>query len=240
MKTYLDNLRPFEKRVVVGVAALVFAVVNFWFVFPHFSDWSVAQRWMREAQQKLATYEAEAGKLTTYSNEVNALKIGGQDVPQEEQSHNFSTLIQSQAAQSGVQLQNVSRPHTSTNGDFVELSQQISVLSGEKQLVDFLYHLGSAGSQIRARDLGLRPDGPRMMLSATIKLVASFQRKAPTRAPATAPKPAAPSFKPSSPTDKPAAPGAKASVPTNKPAPPAKGPAQSAASTNKPSTVKRP
>jgi type II secretory pathway component PulM len=34
MSSYLDNLRPAEKRLVVGVAALVFLVVNYVFVFP--------------------------------------------------------------------------------------------------------------------------------------------------------------------------------------------------------------
>ena len=38
MKGYWENLRPFEKRVVVGVGALFFVVLNFLFVFPHFSD----------------------------------------------------------------------------------------------------------------------------------------------------------------------------------------------------------
>ena len=40
MTSYLDrlNLRPFEKRLVVGVGAVLFVVLNAWFVFPHFSD----------------------------------------------------------------------------------------------------------------------------------------------------------------------------------------------------------
>ena len=42
MKTYLDNLRPLEKRVVVGVAVMAFVVFNLWFVVPHFSDWEQA------------------------------------------------------------------------------------------------------------------------------------------------------------------------------------------------------
>ena len=45
MTSYLDrlNLRPFEKRLVVGVGAVLFVVLNAWFVVPHFSDLSQAR-----------------------------------------------------------------------------------------------------------------------------------------------------------------------------------------------------
>jgi len=69
------------------------------------------------------------------------------------------------------------RISSGTNQFFLEQSQNISVQSGEQQLVDFLYNLGSGNSLIRVRDLTLRPDPPRQNLSATVKLVASFQKK---------------------------------------------------------------
>ena len=45
MSSYLDrlNLRPFEKRLVVGVGVVLFIVVNAVFVVPHFSDLSQAR-----------------------------------------------------------------------------------------------------------------------------------------------------------------------------------------------------
>ena len=73
----------------------------------------------------------------------------------------------------------------------MELTQPISVQSGEAQLVDFLYNLGSGNSLIRVRDLTLRPDPPRQQLSGTVKLVASYQKNPPKKAaPAASPAPA--------------------------------------------------
>jgi hypothetical protein len=56
------------------------------------------------------------------------------------------------------------------------------VLATEEQLVDFLYRLGSEASMIRVRDLELQPDMPHYHLSANIRLVASYQKKAATAA----------------------------------------------------------
>ena len=53
--------------------------------------------------------------------------------------------------------------------------------AGEEQLVDFLYNLGSGNSQIRVRDLTVRPDPPRQQLLAQVKLVASYQKRAAAR-----------------------------------------------------------
>ena len=47
------NLRPFEKRLVVVVAAVLFVVLNAWFVFPHFSDLADAQRGRITALEKI-------------------------------------------------------------------------------------------------------------------------------------------------------------------------------------------
>ena len=79
-------------------------------------------------------------------------------------------------------IQQFGKTTTQTNQFFLELTQLISVLSGEAQLVDFLYNLGSGNSLIRVRDLQLRPDGPRQQLGGTIKLVASYQKARPKRA----------------------------------------------------------
>jgi hypothetical protein len=241
MKGYFNNLRPFEKRVVVGVVVLLFVVANAVAVFPHFKDWGVAKKRLDAARKKVATYQGEIAQLPHYQKDLKDLGLENQVVLTEEQSHNFSSAIQSQAASSRVQIQQVGRLSSRTNGEFLELSQGIVVLSGEKEIVDFLYHLGAGSSQIRARDLSLRPDGPRYQLGSTIKLVASYQKK--PAAPAAAqppPKPAAPTFKPSTPstpTNKAAGPAAKT------PSPPAKAPgpaAKTGISTNKPATTKKP
>lgn len=196
MKGYWENLRPFEKRVVVGAGVLLFIVLNFVFVFPHFSDLSDTQFRMAEAQRKLASFQTEIAQTNTYAAGLRKLQgESGLDVPAEEQLFQFQNTINLQAGRSGVHFNSNGKVNTQTNQFFLERSQSISVQGGEKQLVDFLFNLGSDNSMIRVRDLNLRPDPPRQQLVANVKLVASYQKKS---------------------TAKPASPGAKTVASTPK------------------------
>lgn len=186
MSAYLDNLRPFEKRVVFGVAVLLFIVLNFWFVFPRFSDLSNTKIRRREAEQKLANYQAEIRQIPVYERQVKELESENLGVPPEEQAIQFSRAIQSQQAQSGVNIISTGKQTTRTNQFFLEISQTINVQAREEQLVNFLYSLGSGNSLIRVRELSLKADQPRHQLNANVTLVASFQKK-PVRAPAATP-----------------------------------------------------
>lgn len=212
MKTYLDNLRPFEKRVVVGVAALLFVILNLWFVIPHFSDWGVMQSRRGEAEQKLERYQNKIRQADTYARQIKTLESEGLSVPPEEQSIQFSRAIQTQQAQSGVNITATGKMTTRTNQFFLEQSQVISVQSGENQLVDFLFNLGSGNSLIRVRDLSLRPDPPRHQLSSSVKLVASFQKK-PIKAPGPAVGSARAQARPSSSTPAASSPNSTAKRP---------------------------
>jgi hypothetical protein len=192
MTGYLDrlNLRPFEKRLVVGVGAVLFLVLNGWFVVPHFADLGQAENRRLEAIRKLDRWQAEIAQAGKYDAGIKQFLIAGGEVPQEEQQNQFARTIQDQQARSGVGIQSFGRVSTETNQFFLKLSQPITVQSGEAQLVDFLYNLGSGNSLIRVRDLSLRPDPPRQALSGTVKLVASFQKNPPKKAtPAARPAP---------------------------------------------------
>jgi hypothetical protein len=185
MTSYLDrlNLRPFEKRLVVVVGAVLFVVLNAWFVFPHFSDLSDAQGRRTDALNKLKKWQAEIDQAAKYQASINNFAKEGLDVPAEDQQNQFARAIQDQQARSGVGIQSFGRTTTDTNRPFfLELSQLISVQSGEAQLVDFLYNLGAGNSLIRVRDLSLKPDPPRQQLSGTVKLVASYQKNPPKKA----------------------------------------------------------
>lgn len=179
MKTYLATLRPSEKRLVVGVAAVFFVVLNFWFVIPHFSDWTATKARIWAAQQKLGEYNKEVQQLPSYQAAVRQLEREGYSVPPEEQSSQFARAIQQQQARSGVNIVSTTKTTTRTNQFFIELSQSVSVQSTEQALVDFLFNLGYGDSLIRVRDLSVRPDPPRQSLSANVKLVASYQKKQP-------------------------------------------------------------
>jgi Tfp pilus assembly protein PilO len=190
MTSYLDrlNLRPFEKRLVVGVGAVFFVVLNAWLVFPHFSDLSEAKEQRVEALKKLETWQAEIDQARKYQAGINKFIKEGQEVAMEDQQNQFARTIQNQQVQSGVGIQNFGRTTTKTNQFFLELTQLITVESGEAQLVDFLYNLGSGNSLIRVRDLALKPNAPRQALSGNVKLVASYQKNPPKKAGAATPK----------------------------------------------------
>ena len=180
------NLRPFEKRLVVVVVAVLFVVLNAWFVFPHFSDLAEAQKQRAEALDKIGRWQVEINQEPGYRKQIRELESEGQSVPAEEQQNQFSRAIQMQQAQSGVNITSTSKQTVRTNQFFLELTEQVSVESGEPQLVDFLYNLGSGSSLIRVRDLSVHPNPPRQALSGTVRLVASYQKNPPKQGAATA------------------------------------------------------
>lgn len=177
MSAYWDGLRPLEKRMVVGFGVLFFVVLNFLFVIPHFSDLAAVHERMAEAKRKLARYQNEIGQTNAYVRGLSDLERENSDVPLEDQSLQFANTVNAQAGQSGVHIISNSHINTQTNQFFLEKSQSLSVQSGEQQLVDFLYRLGSGDSQIRVRDLSVRPDPPRQQLVAQVKLIASYQKR---------------------------------------------------------------
>jgi hypothetical protein len=182
-------LRPFEKRLVAGVATALFVVLNFWFVFPHFGDWAKLKNRHEMAQKKLLRYQSEIAEIPRVKVSLDGLAGGGGgEIPPWEQALHFSTMINSKAAQTGVTVLRTGSVMSRTNDQFfLEQSMTISTQSGEPQLVDFLYKLGSGASPIRVRGLNVKPDGPRQALAANVTLVASYQVK-PGGKPGPAPK----------------------------------------------------
>jgi Tfp pilus assembly protein PilO len=193
MTGYLDklNLRPFEKRLVVAVGVILFVVINAWFIFPHFADLNQTQVRKAELLKKLQSWQAECDQIPKYRAAVASLVGEGAEVPLEDQQHNFSTTIQMQQSQSGVNVTSTGRTSPRTNDFFIELTQTIGVQSPEPQLVDFLFKLGEGTSLIRVRGLTLRTDPPRQQLVANVTLVASYQKNPPKKPAAAAPTTAA-------------------------------------------------
>jgi Tfp pilus assembly protein PilO len=190
MNAYFSRLNPTERRFVIGVGLLFFAVINIFWVRPHFADWGNLNRRLDAANQKLASDQALIRQRPTLETDVKRLSGGEGDVLPEDQSIRFLQTIQSQGFKSGISFNFPSRQIASSNQFFIEQAQTISVTANEKALVDFLYNIGSGNSLIRARAMSLRPDQNHYALNANITLVASYQRKpkAPTaRTTATAP-----------------------------------------------------
>jgi Tfp pilus assembly protein PilO len=177
MKKYFEQLRPLERRLVVGVAVMLVIVLNWAFIWPHFSDLQAYQNRRESAILKLKNYQVAVAEAPELRKKLKKYESEGEFVELEDQGVNFMRAIQMQSAQCGVELKNTSRATTRTNDVFfVEQIENINVLAPEAQLVDFLYKLGAGVSMIRVRDLSLQPDPPRQRLTADIRLVASYQK----------------------------------------------------------------
>ncbi len=190
MKKYFDQLRPLERRLVIGVGVVLLIVLNWVLVWPHFADWSKLTNRYEDAQHKLKLYQTAVAQKPELEQQVKQFESEGEFVALEDQAINFMQNIQQQASASGFGIDRFNpRSLMHTNQFFVEQIQNIIVRATEPQLVDFLYKLGSGSSMIRVRDLELQPDQPRQRLTASIKLVASYQKnpKKATSAPAAAP-----------------------------------------------------
>jgi hypothetical protein len=226
MKRYLDQLnqlKPQERRIVVGVILATFVVLNYFFVFPYFGDLGRANTRMMNAERTLERYKTELNRKASVDRQIMELeKSGGTSVPAEDQAIHFVRLYNQLAAENNVLILNNGRPTTHTNAFFLEQEVGIQVQAGEKQLVDFLYSLGSGSSMIRVRGVSLHPDQSHQQLNSALTLVASYQKtKAPAKAATPAPAPAAPKTVAATPAPQPDKPKAAApatkSVATNKP-----------------------
>ena len=176
MRKFFDQLRPMERRLAVGVLVVLFLVLNFVFVWPHYSDWSRLKTRLQNSHDTLKNRQMIVAQIPGYQAQVKSLEGQGEFVAPEDQAINFLRTIQSQSAESGVGIVSTSRQTTRTNEFFVELMQNINVIATDQQLVDFLYKLGSSASMIRVRDLELQPDQVHQHLNANIRLVASYQK----------------------------------------------------------------
>ena len=180
MKEFLARLSPLERRFVVGVFVVFVLVINVLFIWPRFKDWDAAQVRLARFRGTLATYKAEIKQMPDYERKVKTLEGNGAPVPPEDQGIEFVRNINTQAAQSGFSIA-LGRMTEGTNQIFLEKTQPINLVAEESQLVDFLYNLGAGNSLIRARGLRLGPDPSRQKLSASITLVASYQKKTAAR-----------------------------------------------------------
>jgi hypothetical protein len=189
MKSIFDklNLRPQERRLVVIVGIIVFAVVNFWFIIPHFGDLGRLQNKKDYAQKTLAKYRDELAKRDQYARDEKRLSEIGGIVPSEEQALQLQLEVDAQARQSGVMVLRYDASRTGsqqrTNSFFEEQTLVITVNTGEKELIEFLYGLGKGQSLTRVSSMSLQRDPTQTKLGGSITLVKSFQKKAPRAAP---------------------------------------------------------
>jgi Tfp pilus assembly protein PilO len=179
VKKYFAQLRPLERRMAVGVLVVLFLVLNWVFIWPHFSDWGNLRRRGDNARQKLKLWQTTIAQSANYEVLVKKFASHGEFVAPENQAIDFTRTIEAQRAASGVSINSYSPSRTiADDAFFVEQAQNISVVATDAQLVDFLYKLGSGASMVRVLDLELQPDSAKTHLNANIRLVASYQKTA--------------------------------------------------------------
>ncbi len=104
MKKFFAQLRPLERRLAVGVLVVFILVLNWVFIWPHFSDWSNLRSRLDDARTKLQLYQTTIAQTSNYQAQVKGFESQGEFVAPEDQSINFLRTIQSQAMASGVGL----------------------------------------------------------------------------------------------------------------------------------------
>jgi Tfp pilus assembly protein PilO len=177
MKKYFEQLRPAERRLAVGFLVVIIVGLNWYYIWPHFSDWGNLGSQIQQSQQTLRMYQDAIAQEPATQLVLKKYESQGEFVAPDDQSINMMQALSRQSALTGVGIVNSSRSMSHTNDAFyVEQMQSITVVATDEQLVNFLYNLGNDPSMIRVRDLELAPDGPRQHLNATIQLVASYQR----------------------------------------------------------------
>ncbi len=196
MTRWLDRfgLRPQEKRLVVLAGAALFVVLNLWFVWPHFRDVSQVKGEIARFEKTLKTYHDELAHTNDYQARLAQLEnqVGDPVLPEERYNTLIST-IQNKTRECGVNSRNITpTPKTArskTNEFFEEQMLTVDLNpTGPEELIRFLESVKDDELAIRVRELDLRPDPSQTRLMGSMKLVASFQKKPPTR-PAAAPVP---------------------------------------------------
>ncbi len=214
------NLNAQERRLVVITGIVVFALLNWFFVWPEFGEYSKFDQRIKDASARLTAYQQEIGRRSGYEKELKELKSQGGVVGTEEAGLRISQEVHSQAALSGVTITTIT-PLTrqgsggKTNAFFEEAAVTVNFNTGEKELIDFLYRLADKELLIRARSMQLGTDPSRMRLQGQITLVKSYQRRPPPKLAAAAP---AATAKPAS-TPAKSAPTPPKTEPTVNPAP---------------------
>ncbi len=182
--TFLDklNLRPQERRLVVLVAVVIFIVLNFLLVRPHFGEWKITENKIQQIGTTLGTFQKETARMPDYRNRLATLQTNGSDVLSEELA--LQRIVQTQASSHGLMVNRYDPrargSDTHTNQFFGEQTLAINFTSGGKELVDFLVDIAAGNSMIRVREMNVKPDPSQTKLMGDITLIASYQKKAAT------------------------------------------------------------
>jgi type II secretory pathway component PulM len=209
------NLTPQERRIVVGLAVLVFVVLNLLLVWPHFKDLAQVRQHLDDTRRTMANerslilkdIDPSPNGYQKHLNELQRQQGGGIIGTHQIQ---LQKTVSDQAIKTGVtvgEIKPVTVADTQSNAFYEEQSVKISFETMEPNLVNFLVTVGN-DPVIRVRELSLRTvDANRYRLKGDAILSANYAKETP--------KPAAP---PPPPRPGAAAPAAK-TIPGQPPSP---------------------
>lgn len=197
------NLTPQERRIVIGIAVLVFIVLNFLLVIPHFKDLRRVRVELAETRKKISDRNKvildDIDPVHGKTNELYQLeKQQGGGIAAQRAGVNEQIALQrsvsDQALKTGVNisdLRSTTAAKTHPDAFYNEESVRIAFESGEEQLVNFLYNIGNDPAMIRVGELNLRiADANRYRLKGEASLTANYAKNPATTTPAPTAKPA--------------------------------------------------
>jgi hypothetical protein len=194
--SFLDqlNLTPQERRIVVGIAVIVFVVLNLLLVWPHFGDLGRVKHQLEDSRNTMRDWKEkilmDLEPTNGYKAKLKQLERqqGGGIVNQQVQ---LQKSIYDQAMKTGVNVgeyRPVNSTSAATNEFYEEQSLKITFECQEPQLVNFLFNVGNDPAMIRVRELKLSAaDANRYALRGDAFLSANYAKQPPKPAPQPAP-----------------------------------------------------
>lgn len=186
------NLTPGERRLVVIVFLVAFVVLNYWLVWPRFSEFGALTEEIEAVVRKRGIYEREIARRPIYDETVRRLQESGSALAAADARIQFRSDMERLAREVGLSVPRWGEVvqerggGQGTNAFFEAIALTLSQVSGtEGQIVDFLYRVGASNATIRVKDLTLLPGNfdsraqGKTNLVATVKLVASIPKAAP-------------------------------------------------------------
>jgi hypothetical protein len=163
MFRFFDRLKltPSERRLVVGIVAVAFVVVNYWVVWPRFGDFRTVSEDLASMEEKRRLFQREIDRRPTYEVLLRKLQAEGSVLPAGEERIQFRSDMERLAREIGLQVPRwgevlPERGGQSTNAFFEAIGLTLQSVGGtERQFVDFLHRVGASNSTIRVRELTL-------------------------------------------------------------------------------------
>jgi Tfp pilus assembly protein PilO len=193
MTTLFDklNLRPQERRLVMLAMVILFVVVNFWLVFPHFGEWRSLRAKLQTARKTTEVRLVENAKLAAYKDQLaNLQEQGGQIIQPGDQAALLMETVNREAIAANISAPKLSPVPGSgsipNNPFFTEQRVQVTGTAGELELVNFLRRIGAGTALLRVQNMDLKPEAGNHRLVFTLTVVGNYLK---TSAPK--PKPAA-------------------------------------------------